>query len=104
MCTKLGGTETIIRFSVPGEPVGKQRPKFARQGNFVRTYTPEKTLNYENLVKVEYERQSNGQRFCDDAQLRMDIECYYALAKSDSKRKRAAKLEGVIRPTKKPDI
>lgn len=38
--------------NIPGKVVGKQRPKFSRQGNFVKTYTPEKTVNYENWVKM----------------------------------------------------
>lgn len=29
--------------------------------------------------------------------------CYCALASSDNRKKRAAKLSGAIRPTKKPD-
>lgn len=32
--------------------MGKQRPKFSRAGNFIRTYTPEQTINYENFVKM----------------------------------------------------
>lgn len=28
----------MIRFVIPGEPQGKGRPKFSRQGNFVKTY------------------------------------------------------------------
>lgn len=34
----------------------------------------------------------------------MTIKAYFGLAASDSKRVKQAKLEGVIRPTKKPDI
>lgn len=33
-----------IRFTVKGNPFGKERPKFARRGNFVQTYTPKNTL------------------------------------------------------------
>jgi Holliday junction resolvase RusA-like endonuclease len=36
-----------ITFTVPGEPVGKGRPRFSRTG----CYTPEKTKSYENKVK-----------------------------------------------------
>lgn len=39
-----------IEFEVPGQPVAKGRPKFARRGKFVTTYTPEKTRTYEELV------------------------------------------------------
>ena len=88
-------------FTVPGEPVGKGRPRVTRAGH---AYTPEKTATYENLVKVEFERQCKGQRFGDTEQLQLTIHCFFGLAKSDSKRKREAKIRGVIRPTKKPDI
>lgn len=39
-------------FEVPGEPRAKGRPRFARRGKFVTTYTDEKTATYENLVKL----------------------------------------------------
>lgn len=43
-----------IKFSVPGQPFGKQRPKFSRAGQYVKTYTPDETVSYET------ERNSNG--------------------------------------------
>lgn len=93
-----------VKFSIPGAPVGKGRPKFARQGGFVRTYTPEKTASYENLVKLEYERQCKSYRFPENAPLKMNITAYYPIPKSASKSKRAAMLNKEIRPTKKPDV
>ena len=39
-----------IRFTIPGQPFGKQRPKFSRAGAYVKTYTPKETTSYENLV------------------------------------------------------
>ena len=39
-----------VRVWVPGAPVGKERPRFARVGRFVRTYTPAKTLTFERRV------------------------------------------------------
>ena len=39
-----------VMFSVEGTPIGKGRPKFARRGNFVSTYTPTKTRDYESLI------------------------------------------------------
>ena len=35
-----------LKFTIRGEPKGKGRPKFSRQGNIVRTYTPDATANY----------------------------------------------------------
>ena len=44
----------MVFLRIMGEPMGKQRPKFSVRNGFGRAYTPEKTLNYENLVKHEY--------------------------------------------------
>ncbi len=92
-----------VTFTVPGQPVGKQRPRFSRAGNHVRAYTPEKTVNYETLVRVEYERQCNGFRFSDDAQLDMRIMAWFQIPKSASKKRRQAMEERRVRPTTKPD-
>lgn len=54
-------------------------------------------------MKLEYERQC-GYRFEDDEQLDMRIYAYYGIPKSDSKKKSALKLQGAIRPVKKPDM
>lgn len=43
-----------MKFIVYGKPMGKGRPKFARRGKYVQTYTPENTRNYEELVKTRY--------------------------------------------------
>ena len=87
-----------------GEPVGKARPRVVRNGGVTRTYTPEKTASYENLVKLEYERQAHGERYPSGTPVSMEITACYGLSKGDSKRKRSDKLLGVVRPTKKPDI
>lgn len=39
-------------FIVPGQPVGKGRPRFARRGAFIKTYTPAKTKAYEQRISV----------------------------------------------------
>ena len=41
-----------IMFTVYGNPVAKGRPRFAKRGNFVQTYTPEKTKTYETEVAM----------------------------------------------------
>ena len=90
-----------VKFTILGEPAGKGRPRFTREG---RTYTPEKTASYENLVKLEYEQQCANHRFPDDAQLDVRIVAYYEIPKSTSKKKAKLMEEGKIRPTKKPDF
>ena len=41
----------MTTFSVDADPVGKQRARYAKRGNFVQAYTPEKTRTYETLIK-----------------------------------------------------
>lgn len=90
-----------VRFVVLGEPQGKARPGFNTHTG--HAFTPEKTVNYETLVQWEYVRQC-AYKFPDDAMLDMRIKAYYAVPKSDSKKLRARKLAGQVRPTKKPDM
>lgn len=92
-----------IKFTILGEPQGKGRPKFSRQGSFVKTYTPDKTVLYENLIRTEYLRQCPGQRFGDKEPLTMRIRAYYSIPASASKKRQAAMEAGEVRPVKKPD-
>lgn len=92
-----------MKFTIPGEPTGKARPKVFRNGSFTKGVTPEKTVLYENLVKVEFQRQCPSQPIIESP-VALKIRCFYGLAMRDSKKKKAAKLAGAIRPTKKPDI
>ena len=92
-----------IEFTVPGEPQGKGRPKFARKGNFVSAYTPEKTASYENRVILAYSQQCKNFKFDDKSQLTMDIKAFFQPPKSVSKKKIDLMIDKVIRPTKRPD-
>lgn len=97
-----------VSFMVPGEPVAKGRPRFSVRkskdgGAYVSVRTPDKTVIYENQVKLEYRDQTGGFKFPDDAMLEIEIEAYFSIPKSASKKKRAAMLTGNIRPTKRPD-
>lgn len=92
-----------VAFTIPGQPFGKQRPKFSRAGAYVKTYTPDKTVNYENLVQWYYQQSANGYMFPDDAMLDVRIIAYYEIPKSASKKKQNLMREHKIRPAKKPD-
>lgn len=92
-----------VMFQVEGTPIGKGRPKFARRGNFVSTYTPTKTRDYEELIR-------------DAAKIAMGstepietpvVACIYIIVPipaSYSKKRSVACLDGSERPCKKPDI
>lgn len=94
---------TIVTFVIPGVPVGKGRPKFARRGNFVSTYTPEKTASYENLVKVKAEEAMQGRSLFEGA-VEVSIRLIVTPPASWSQKKQREALEGRIYPTSKPDI
>ena len=89
-----------VRFTIPGEPAGKGRPRF-RKGGF--PYTPDSTVQYENLVKTEYWTQCGTVKFPDDAMLDMWILAYYSIPRSKSNKQKDMMRRGEIRPTKKPD-
>lgn len=91
-----------MRFTIPGEPQGKGRPRVVRNGSFTKTFTPEKTATYENLVKLEFQRQCPT-LWIPSAPICMNIAAYFSVPKSDSNRKRRYKIGGLIRPTKVPD-
>lgn len=91
-----------IRFTVPGEPVGKGRPRFVRTYRGGRAVTPNKTRYYEELVRMEYCWQCST-KFIDTDMLKMHIDAYFSIPKSTSKKRMKEMLEKNIRPTKKPD-
>ena len=93
-----------VIFTVPGEPQGKARARTCGG----HTYTPEKTVLYENLIKSEYARQCGNLKFATlsdgTAQpVAVRIEAVFGIPKSYSKKKRERALNGELAPTKKPD-
>lgn len=94
-----------ISFTVPGEPRGKARPKVTRtKAGKSLTYTPDKTVAYEELVRQRYLQAAGGERFPDGVPLALFVRAFYGIPKSTSKRKRAEIAAGACRPTKKPDF
>lgn len=102
--TVEGEAMKSIRFSIPGQPMGKQRPRVVHNGSFSQAFTPKETVSYENLVRVMYREAAKGKRFADEDMLDVRVIAYYSIPKSTSKKKRKMMLEHKIRPTKKPDI
>ncbi len=94
-----------IHFTVPGPPVGKARPKVVRARNGMSmTYTPDKTVAYEELVRLRFQESLQGCPFEPlEGALHIQIFAGYPIPKSTSKKRRAAMLAGTELPTKKPD-
>lgn len=90
-----------ISFTVEGTPLGKGRPRYVRTQKGIMTYTPEQTVNYENLVKLSYINGAGPVKL--EGPLQVTIECYFPVPASTSRKKRDQMLRGEIRHTKKPD-
>lgn len=89
-----------VKFTIPGKPMGKQRP-FVTNGN---AFTPNKTVNYETFVKLVYDQLEHNNKFFDQGKpVGLAVKAYCGIPKSTSKKNRVAMLEGAILPTKKPD-
>lgn len=80
-------------FSVEGDPVGKQRPRFARG----RTYTPKKTVAYEAEIA---DKAMVAMGPCTPLETPVAVYIYinHAIPASYSKKRRADCLAGVERP------
>lgn len=92
----------MIRFEIPGEPGAKGRPRFSTCGGFTKTYTDKKTRLYESLVRDAYFSMV-GNPDPISKEMEVEINAHFSIPKSVSKRKQAAMLSGIVRPTKKPD-
>jgi len=93
----------IVMYTVYGEPVGKGRPRFARRGNFVSTYSPQKTKTYEDEIRMMASA-AMGSSEPLDTPVTVAIYIRVGIPASYSKQKRKDALEGIIKPTKKPDL
>lgn len=82
------------------------RPVFARRGKFVAAYTPDKTVRYENLVKMMFinAREDAGVAGLLEGPLEIRIDAYFPIPSSESKKRKAMMLSGEIKCVKKKDV
>jgi len=92
----------MITFKVDGDPVGKQRARYAKRGNFVQTYTPDKTRNYESSIK-EAAIEAMGSSECLETPVNLYLYIRAPIPKSLPKKRLEACLNGSEKPIKKPD-
>lgn len=88
-----------IRFTIQGNPVAKGRPRFARRGNFVATYTPKNTAQAEN--EIQREALSHISEPITEP-VELSIVFYMAIPRSTSK-KRSESLKNAPH-VKRPDV
>lgn len=100
-----------IRFTVPGEPVGKGRARSATRKrrdssgklvSYIAHITPEKTEEYELKVKLAAKEAMNGYAAISGPVM-LELKIYVGIAASWPKKKRELAISGAMYPTKKPD-
>jgi Holliday junction resolvase RusA-like endonuclease len=98
-----GSSTKGVVFTVPGVPVGKGRPKFSRHGANVMVRTPEKTANYENLVKL-----AAAEAMAGNAPMKRPVALLLTMnmpiPASWSKKRQELATRGLIGATVKPDL
>ena len=87
----------MIKLIIPGPPCAKQRPKVYGR----HAVTPEKTVNYETLVKQLYIVEHHNKKL--EGPLKMTVTAFFEIPKSQSEKNKRLMRMGQIRPTKKPD-
>jgi len=88
----------VISFAIPGTPVAKGRPRFARRGKRIVTYTPAKTESYEAAVKL-YAIQAMRGRTIITQPVAVSIGLFFEPPISWPKGKREGALNDVWYPT-----
>lgn len=81
----------MVKLEILGEPMGKQRPRYSMYGGIVRTYTPQKTINYESLIVHEYNEKYGKLMFDREEPIKATIIAYYGLSKQDYGKKGLSK-------------
>ena len=90
-----------VQFAVEGVK-GKQRPRARIVHGHAVIYTPKETKEFEKKIADAY-RAAGGRKFDNDVPLRMLVMIFHGVPKSDSRKKREAKLQHLSRPMKTPD-
>lgn len=94
--------QQALRFAVPGQPQGKGRARFAKQGKFMRAYTPDKTVAYEGLIAYAGQQAMQGRELLDGP-LSLAVQAVFAMPKGWSQKRRLAALIQIEWHTAKPD-
>lgn len=95
--------EMTIRFHIPGQPVGKGRPRIARRGSHAAMYTPAKTASYEGLVAHAAALAMDGAALIETP-CAVSLDIAMLVPASWPKYRRQAAIEGRVRPGVKPDL
>lgn len=87
---------------VLGDPVAQGRPRFSRQGGFVKAYDPTKSRDYKQYIRLV--ASEDAPEAPVTGAVLLSVRIYRAIPKSMPRYKREAALAGKLRPTTRPDV
>ena len=93
----------MVNFTVYGEPQGKARPRFRKVGNFVQTYTPQKTKSYEDEIRM-FAKAAMGSSKPLETPVALYLYIRKGIPASYTKKRRNDCLSGIEKPTTPSDI
>ena len=89
-----------MRIIIPGRPVAKRRPRFARRGKFVTTYSDQETEEGKFLLQLLQQIKTKP---LENA-IRVVMRFYMPIPKSTSKKRTKLMEMGEIQHIKRPDL
>ena len=87
-------------FVIPGKPIAKKRPRFARRGKFVTTYNDQETEEGRVLWEIKQQWKESP----IEGPISISFGFFLPFPKSASKKNVEKMLSGFIRATKCPDL
>ena len=90
----------IFEIVIPGKEQGKGRPRFSKYSG---AYTPAPTVRYEKRIANAFREKYPNHKLIDEA-IELEMESYFYVPKSWTKKKKAQAFSGEMLPLKKPDI
>ena len=91
-----------LEFTIDGDVQAQQRPRFSRQGGFVKTYDPPESAKYKKYVAQVAEQYKLDELI--GSAMKVTIDVYIRIPKSYTKKKRLQIENGELLHIKKPDI
>ena len=93
----------MVCFDIEGNPIPKGRPRFRRTKTFITTYTPRKTLDFEDQVR-KHSMEAMGKTDLIESPVCVILYFRLPVPQSYSKKRSEACLSGLEKHTKRPDL
>lgn len=93
---------TPLRFTIPGVPIAKGRPRIGTRAGRPCAFTPPRTVAYEGMVALVGQEAMQGRPLLDGA-VKLELAATFPIAASWSKAKRADALAGRLWHVSRPD-